>query len=463
MESIIQSIKNKYQKIKFINNKFTFFSLLVLNLVLCLIYSITNFGISIPIINAAVFALSIFILNPRYRIYLLLFFVSFAKFFTAHDLNIGSFYSYILLLYDALILIVSCFQKKISFKKMIISGCLAIYVFVISLVENQFAGFFKSVSFIGYVFAVLSFESDSYAKKDITGLISTMLCGIALSNILAFFIIYCMDKNIAINFLNTFIASKYANAFIADNGSFRYPGIVGDPNFLGLYVLFLTAIVVVFYKKLHFKPLIVTLTIFIQVFAFLGLSKTYILVFVVLFALLLVYLVFKKRNLIYFVVPILLVTFFFLVLIKSSLFQSLINRFLFADMRNGFLYAFTTQRSALQSAYCSRLLSDPLHLLFGAGIAGDELFKSAHNFYIMLIWDFGIVGSALYLLYFSSFLKLKQLLFNKFLLLPLIVIFIYGFSLDFVLYSEIIYFSFFILSNYKNVFVDSFEYSEVSI
>ena len=441
MESIIQSIKNKYQKIKFINNKFTFFSLLVLNLVLCLIYSITNFGISIPIINAAAFALSIFILNPRYRIYLLLFFVSFAKFFTAHDLNIGSFYSYILLLYDALILIVSCFQKKISFKKMIISGCLAIYVFVISLVENQFAGFFKSVSFIGYVFAVLSFESDSYAKKDITGLILTMLCGIALSNILAFFIIYCMDKNIAINFLNTFIASKYAN----------------------LYVLFLTAIVVVFYKKLHFKPLIVTLTIFIQVFAFLGLSKTYILVFVVLFALLLVYLVFKKRNLIYFVVPILLVTFFFLVLIKSSLFQSLINRFLFADMRNGFLYAFTTQRSALQSAYCSRLLSDPLHLLFGAGIAGDELFKSAHNFYIMLIWDFGIVGSAFYLLYFSSFLKLKQLLFNKFLLLPLIVIFIYGFSLDFVLYSEIIYFSFFILSNYKNVFVDSFEYSEVSI
>lgn len=463
MQFAIKLIKEKYEKIKFINNKYTFFSFLVLNLALCFVYAITDFGFVIPVVNIIIFALSMFFVNAKYRVYCLLFFAPFIKLLTIKELNIGSFYSYILLFYDALILMPAFIKRKISFKTLFVVVFFAIYVVVISIVGGGLAGFVKSVSFLGYIFSILAFENDTYARKDITYLILSLLCGLILSNALACFVIYFMGRDIAINFLNSFISPTYAKFFAANNGSFRYPGLAGDPNFLGLYTLFLTAIIIVFYRKLHFKPLILFLTIFLQFFSFLGLSKSYILVLVVMLFFVLYYFFRKKKKLLHVLVPILVVIVFSLFIVQPSFFQSLMNRFLFLDTRNGFLYAFTTQRSSIQFIYCSNLLSNPLRLLFGSGVSGEELFKNAHNFYIMLIWDFGIVGVALYISYCSLFLKLKYLIINKFLFLPLIVLFVYGFSLDFVLYAEIIYFSYFIFSNYRNDFVDSFKVSEVSI
>ena len=421
---------------------YIFSALFALFLVSSILY-IYKENVIFPIINFVILFSHLILYKGKYRIYALFLYVPFIVFFNYKPLNIGSFFSYFVLLYCLIVLIENLIKKdsftNIEFRRITICLFLFIYVAILTLIYANIKELPRLISIFGYIFSIGFFIIDFKSSKNFEKIVFLITFGFLIANLIACFIFYIVKGNIATTFLKRFVSEKYAQQYNNPNSSFRYPGLSGDPNYLGFYVLFLSAIVLVNIKKLNHKPIFVVLVLLLQIFPIVGQSKNYIICFIAFVIAFCTIISFKNKYGLLITASTLAALLMALILSQSFL-APVILRFINLDFRNGFINAMTTGRFNIQLSYFNKFLSDPSSFIIGRGFGSLYNDASAHNIYVMSIWYFGIFGSFIYVLYIISFINIKSLKINKFNLLPLIIILVCGLSLDFISYAEMFIF-----------------------
>ena len=417
-------------------------------LVSSLLY-IKSYKIIFPIINALILLSHFFVFKGKYRIYALFLYMPFIIFFNYKPLGVGSFYSYIIIFYCVIVLIEKLFSikniEKKDFIRLFIIASLAIYSIVLSLFFSGANGLIKSVSIFSYLVSIALIAIDNHSLKNQTVLIVITLVGMVMSNLLACIVIYFLKGDFVYNFLNNFLAPVYYRQYINGNSSFRYPGLTGDPNYLGMNVIFVTSIVLINFKRLKYKVLICILTAILQVFPFLGASRNYLmcLILMIVVATFVMSIKIKKGWIISIGIygTLLLVFLFF----GNSLLSQVLLRIISVDSRESLINSLLSGRATLQARYLSDYLLHPDSFIFGRGFGGSLLNgDSAHSIFVMSFRYFGIFGTILYYLYISSFIDKRVCKENTLFIVPIALLLIYGITIDYISYSEMTLFLLFI-------------------
>ena len=373
----------------------------------------------------------------------------FIIFFNYKPLGIGSFYSYIILIYCGVVVLERLFSnkqiEKHNITRIVIIVVLAAYSIILSTIYSGLNGFIKTFSIFSYLLAISLFVIDNRSEKNHSFLILLMLIGMIAANLFACLIIYALKGEFVINFLKNFFAPVYYEKYITGNESFRYPGLSGDPNYLGMNVLVFTSIVLLNFKKLRFKVVIGILIVLLQTFPILGASRNY---FICLIALV-VFVTFilttkaKKGWLISIgIYGSMLIVF---IIFGSTLLSQVILRIISVDGRESLIDSLLSNRASLQMRYLSDYLLHPLSFIIGKGFVGSLLDgDSAHSIYVMSFRYFGIIGTVLYFYYISTFIDLKTCKKQKMFVIPIILLLIYGITIDYISYSEMTLFLVFI-------------------
>lgn len=215
-----------------------------------------------------------------------------------------------------------------------------------------------------------------------------------------------------------------------EDGFIRFQALIGHPNTFALLCVIAMAILAhLFIQKPNWVDGV--LFVLLALLGFLTLSKMYIILFAVIMLFVLIWL-FKinwKKALI--VVAVLLAGVGVVAIIKPSIFTTIIHRFIgkgtgFGSFRD-FMNAITTLRYDLWINYLSFMGTHPLRLIFGCGIGANVIDPlSPHNAYISMVYQLGIVGTALFVavivLLFKSNKSKEKKKFQWSLLIPIIVL-----------------------------------------
>lgn len=432
----------------------TFVLLLCIFLVSSFLYALRS-SVIFPIINVSILILLLYLFHGKYRIYSLIFCSPFIVFFNYKPFGFGSFYSYFIILYCVTILVEFFIkrEKKMSdLKPLFLVGFLALYAIILTLIFSGFNSVLRTISIFGYLASFFFLVLDTKGKKNPSFLLLFVALGLFLANVISYFIIYVVKGDVGLDFIERFINHHYAIQYKQLNLSFRFPGLAGDPNYLGLYTGFLTAIYIIFFKKIKCKWFLLPIVILLQVFPILGESKNYFIILIIGLIFAFIYSCFKFKKGIFIANSILICSIIVFLIFGNKLFVPIISRIINLDFRLGTLKALTTSRTSLQILYFNEYITNPTSFIFGKGF-GNVFINgaSAHSTYIMTFWYFGIAGTVFYYLYLYKMIGIHISNKKKFLLIPLLIPLFYGLSLDFVSYSEMLIFLLFIYSVfYKN-------------
>ena len=281
----------------------------------------------------------------------------FVIFFNYKPLGLGSFYSYIILIYDLIAIIEAIFRKEklseLQKRRLIIGIILAFYSLLLSLLFSDLKGTIKTVSIFGYLLSISLLAIDNKAYKKIGHLIALLIVSFFLSNALAYGVLYVLKGDIALSFLKNFLPEVYYLKYISTNNSFRFPGLSSDPNYLGMYTLVLTALYALNFKKVPFKFALLVFVLGLHFFSLYGSSRNYILASAISLLILGVFYLIKFKYgwmVSTFICLAGLIVFF---IFGNSLIAPVLLRSINIDTRFGFLASLTSDRSTLQTYYFS--------------------------------------------------------------------------------------------------------------
>ena len=192
-------------------------------------------------------------------------------------------------------------------------------------------------------------------------------------------------------------------------GLVRYSGYYGDPNFYSVHITSALGGVLVLMintvKKIKIA-LLMTLAVTLVYCGALSVSKSFLLVSVVLVLFWLFALMFQKGKItakITILLTLLVGTAF---LLASTVFNEHVSMFIarFSQDRN--LSDFTTGRTELWDQYISTLMSDSKLLLFGKGLTYELINDRApHNTLIQCVYQFGVIGTLFLTVWFVCFIR----------------------------------------------------------
>ena len=170
------------------------------------------------------------------------------------------------------------------------------------------------------------------------------------------------------------------------------------------------------------------------IFAIIGiftLSKTFLILFGIMFIILLIYLIRSFRAKAFWIVLSVCIVVTIVSIFASDFLFTYFGRFFAFDnvdfTINDFLNILTTGRYDLWKGVIDYLFMNPFVLVFGRGL-GAPLIESmsAHNFYISLVYEIGIIGSILFIGMFlvTYFVQKKKTgeKFNPAILIPILII-----------------------------------------
>ncbi len=230
----------------------------------------------------------------------------------------------------------------------------------------------------------------------------------------------CLSLIMAGMFSLTYYFSPYLQnymqlVFIDDNIP-RFMALFVHPNVLAMFCEILLALLAYFIVSKKFDRFDIILFTLIAIMGFLTFSKTYLLILGIILIVLLIWSFknyFKTTSIIFSCLVILTILFSFTF---PSIIESYINRFIgnandcnsFADVLN----MLTTDRYSLWVEYLTYIFKNPLVLFFGKGFGASALSTiSAHNGYISLIYQLGLVG--IILLGLNLFLIFKRIILSN--------------------------------------------------
>lgn len=258
-----------------------------------------------------------------------------------------------------------------------------------------------------------------YKKEiDIKSNISLLAVAFILSSV--FYLTY---------FISPYIASK--EIFYYGDDYIRFSCLLINPNTLAM-ICEICLSLLTFYI-LSGKFIWVDIIAFV-VFSVLGvstLSKTFLILFSILMLIIFIYALRKLKKEILWIIGILCIGITLLLILRPHFIVTYFSRFMYIEPEEfsfkTVINIVTTGRYELWMGTIEYLFMNPDVLFFGRGF-GAPLIQSlsAHNFYISLIYELGIVGSILFVGLFISIvwtcMKKKHIKFNKAILVPIFMV-----------------------------------------
>ena len=190
----------------------------------------------------------------------------------------------------------------------------------------------------------------------------------------------------------------------------RFAALLMNPNALAMICEICLSLLTIFIvqDKFEWNDIIAYI-----IFAVLGLStfsKTFLILFGILAVILFVYLISKYKWKVAWLVCVVCGLIMFAVVIKGDFLFTYLHRFVHINIYDNydtrfekFINVLTTGRYKLWLSFLDYMLMNPLIIFFGRGLGAPLVASlSAHNFYISLIYELGIVGTILFVLMFVA-------------------------------------------------------------
>lgn len=227
-------------------------------------------------------------------------------------------------------------------------------------------------------------------RKNVVYVIIAFVIGILLSSSLA-----CLREYIPVISVYVEPIEDYTVIGMID----RFAGLHPDPNYYAANILIALFGLLALYHNKYIRGLLWILSVPLMIFGFMTMSKAFIFTFIIyMFTLVLTQA--KKRKILWIVllVAFLCIAFWFIQNSNLTYFVNLRARFAYDDVNS-----FTTGRLGVSGTYLNYILNNWRTLLFGDGIGAELLFAegkfvASHNFYIDLLYYFGIVGTLLFVI-----------------------------------------------------------------
>lgn len=378
-------------------------------------------GVGHSIVNALVFLLlSLYIIcekNHSKTINLLVFIAPLTSIFKI-SADGAALYTYLTLVFILKMLIMKSISKKFIF----------VYFFFVIYCICGIGNGYAAVLRILTIPLLLYYFLNPNENIDRISIIKIFIFSLIIANFIGYFKSYLPN-------MTNFIVDK---SLRIERGVYsnRFSGLNGDPNYYSVNMLLGLALILYLLIKKEMKinkgVFLIILLIF---FGAQTNSKTFLLTLVGIFALT-IYALFKnKRYFFGFLFMFVIIIFAFLTISgKIPIFNTVFNR-LKSDTSISDL---TTKRSDIAISYFNFFNSNPIVYFFGNGFnSGLINNKVPHNTYIDFIYNFGILGSILFLyvvLFNTRFYKKEKNISNY---IPLAIILICYISL-----SELKYYDF---------------------
>ena len=193
-----------------------------------------------------------------------------------------------------------------------------------------------------------------------------------------------------------FTGFQYVTVFLG-----RFRAFINNTNYVYMRAIFILS----YYMYRHLNQKLSNIKFIIifslcAIITFSTLSKTGIAMLALFFAFYVILSLKQdyKRN--YKFVGILLVTVCILCLCSSSFITQTIKRFLEANESQDALNSLLTNRDLIWSLYLKKIFSSPFKFLFGHGLLVEQIYIASifgptetHNFYLFLLYRFGLLGT----------------------------------------------------------------------
>lgn len=194
-------------------------------------------------------------------------------------------------------------------------------------------------------------------------------------------------------------------------GMVRRSGYYGDPNFYSAHITAaLSGVAVLFLNNVKKSKLfLLSLMAILMVYCgLLSVSKSFLLILVSMVLFWVVDLMFRQGKLSFKVTTLFLLAVAVLFILSSTVFSDMLDLLLGRIDKNANLSDFTTGRTDLWMQYWKAITEDPWVLSFGQGytdVTVDDRGRGSHSTIIQCLYQFGLVGSTLFLAWAGCFLR----------------------------------------------------------
>lgn len=192
-------------------------------------------------------------------------------------------------------------------------------------------------------------------------------------------------------------------------GITRYSGFYGDSNFYSAHVApALTAVLLLTVRTRKRKRILVLIAsaVLLLYCGFIAASKSFIIIIVLVICLWLIVFLFTKNKISTKLMLVLSVFLVGLFVFSSSLFSDSLEVIMIRFGQGLDADTLTTGRNSLWKSYLNLFLDDPKVLFIGRGYTDINLNgRASHNTAIQMIYQFGIIGSVLLILWISTIVK----------------------------------------------------------
>lgn len=204
-------------------------------------------------------------------------------------------------------------------------------------------------------------------------------------------LISCFIANMTTVFSRITDYMRVVRAYEISTNVYRFTGLYSDPNYLSKTLVLLCVSLFILIQKKKIGSRYWTLLVSLIIFGTQTISKSF---FLMLAVMVIFFAIISVKNKHYGVlIGILIISILMISLIASKklvIFENVLKRFISGD-------SLTTGRVEIWKEYIDLLLSDPLKLIFGAGI-GNSMKYMAHNTYLDFLYYYGIIGSVVFII-----------------------------------------------------------------
>lgn len=337
-------------------------------------------------------------------------------------------------------------KGKYTYNKKLVSAIVIFYTVTtaLSLFKPLYRGAWLYFTYLPLAYLLLTMRKEFSISQAMNYMLGGFLtsCALALTSL-------------------TFPNYKY-DVLYGDEGSFlkdRFSAFINNPNYVSMRGLFILTYFMYRYctnslNGIKFCSIFAT----ISLITFTTRSKTGLISLFIITALFLIFYLkqdFKKRIKTVGIFSIILIS---ICLIGYKFILQILDRFIVSLNNKNLFSVLLTGRDEIWSLYLNKIYSSPFKILFGNGLLTEQVFVASqfgptetHNFYIFLLYRFGIVG--IIALGYIIYLFIKELNLEKPRLsayLPLIYILIVSLIDNTMKYYNITYFMFAIMILFMN-------------
>ncbi|SFT25341.1 hypothetical protein [Paenibacillus sp. BC26] len=402
-------------------------------LVKCLLLTVLIlFGLSFPYLNLVgmLIACVFIVFGSLYEILgILLFLLAFSTIFKLQPGG-NTFFS-VLILVAILKLLFTNRNIKFSFKEVLILITFICYVLVW---DNSLEALVRLINIVMYlVLMILVFKQNQ--KMELRSILMFFSLGIILASIAGLFSAQIPGL---LSFLNQAKIKLEPGLYIN-----RFSGIQSNPNFFTMDISIAIAGWFGLITSGRIKSMDYIVVIILSVFGFMSISKSFLVMYVILLLFLLITL--GKQKILGVIKGVLIIGVIFIgiyLFIDKSYFSAFLSR-LSNDSNNLSFSSVTTGRYDLWTDYVKYIFSNAKVLLFGEGIgAGDYNQRAAHNYFIETLYYLGVMGALLYLWCVKMVFPRRDILVRRSLVnyLPLLILLIRGTAITLINRENLIFY-----------------------